>query len=337
MRELTHGGTIVKPVQQLLAVRDLLLDPENPRFYHLALQGKKNLTQEDLTREIEDDGETAALTKAIRKSGVKDPIWVRENGNGKYLVIEGNRRTVILRKLMKEHAVPPAGVTFEKVLANVLPSETPETELLLQKARLQSGKKQWGAFNEAAVTHKLRAEHLLEYEDIAAELQIPMTKVKERIENFKLFEEYARATGDNNPKRFAYFAEAPKQVREWFVEDDNKETYFKLITPVGGRQKIRSVATKNGLRDFSNVLDDAEALSYLIKTPTATLEDALEMAKENDIMKGMPFVKRLEPLAQALRGLSDNDVAKLRQEAKIKVQLKSLERACAEVIAKLEE
>jgi hypothetical protein len=67
------------------------------------------------------------------------------------------------------------------------------------------------------------------------------------------------------------------------------------------------------------------------------LEDALEMAKENDIMKGMPFVKRIEPLAQSLRGLSDNDIAKLRQEQRIKVQLKSLERACAEVISKLED
>ena len=328
----------MEPVQEPVAVKDLLLDADNPRFYHLKLQGKRNLTQEELTKEIEDDGETATLTKAIRKVGVKDPIWVRENGDGKYLVIEGNRRTVILRKLIEEGVPPPPGVSFDRVLANILPSGTPETELLLQKARLQSGKKQWGPFNEAAVTHMLRAEHLLEYEDIAAELQIPRTEVMERIQNFKLFEEYASTTGDNNPKRFAYFSDSPKRVRDWFLEDDeNKKTYFNLITPVGGRQKIRSVATKNGLRDFSKVLDDPEALSYLVKTPTATLEDALEIAKENDITKGMPWVKKVEPLARNLLAVSDPEIVKLRQETKVKVHLKSLERACAELVKKLEE
>ncbi len=328
----------MEPVQKHVAVKDLLLDPGNPRFYHLALQGKTDLTQEQLAREIEEDGETATLTKAIRKVGVRDPIWVRENGGGKYVVIEGNRRTVILRKLTEEKAQPPEGVRFDQVLANVLPSDTPDTELLLQKARLQAGKQKWGPFNEAAVTYKLRADHLLEYDDIAVELQIPRKEVMDRIQNYKLFEEYARTTGDNNPKRFAYFSDMPARVHEWVEEDDtNKETYFGLITPVGGRQKIRSVATKNGLRDFAKVLDDPEALGYLVKTPTATLEEALEVAMDNDIMKGMPWVKRLEPLAQNLRGLSEEEIVKLRQEGNVKVRLKSLERACSELIAKLEE
>jgi hypothetical protein len=326
----------MKPVQRLVKVEDLLLDPENPRFYHLGLAGRTHLSQTDLVREIEQDEETATLTKAVRKSGVKDPIWVREDGHGHYLVIEGNRRTVVLRRLLKEGATPPEGVHFDEVLANVLPQDTPDTELLLQKARLQSGKKQWGPFNEAAVTYLLRMTHLLEYEDIAAELQIAISKVKERIENFKLFQEYAQATSDSNPKRFAYFSDAPKQVREWFTEsEDNKKIYFGLITPVGGRQKIRSVATKNGLRDFSKVLDDDEAFKYLVNTKEATLEDALNIALDNDIMKGMPFVKRLEPLAQTIRGLSETEVEKLKGEEKVKAHLKSLERACAELWQRL--
>jgi len=322
----------------LIRVKDLLLDPENPRFYHLALQGRKNLAQEQLAAEIENDSETGTLTKAIRKSGVKDPIWVKEDDDGRFLVLEGNRRTVILRKLLKEGVSPPPGVSFDKVLANVLPSDTPETELLLQKARLQAGKKEWGPFNEAAVTYKLKTAYLMEFEDIAAELQIPIAKVKERIQNFKLFEEYAKATGDSNPKRFAYFADAPKRVKDWYLEDDDtKKTYFSLISPVSGKQKIRSVATTNGLRDFAKVLDDPEALGYLIKQPKATVEDALEIAKGNDIVKGMPFIKKLEPLAQSLRGLSESEISKLNQDPRVKVQLKSLQRACAEILQKLEE
>ena len=95
----------MEPIQQVLKVADLLLDPENPRFYHLALQGRKDLSQDDLRKVIEEDGDTGTLAKAIRKVGVRDPIWVRSNGTGQYLVIEGNRRTVILQKLLEEGAV----------------------------------------------------------------------------------------------------------------------------------------------------------------------------------------------------------------------------------------
>ncbi len=326
----------MQPARKLLKVGDLLLDPQNPRFYHLQLQGRTGLDQDQLQKEIEGDNDLIKLAKSIRRSGVKDPIWVREDGQGKYLVIEGNRRTVILRHLVADEVAPPEGEAFDEVLANVLPEDTPPTELLLQKARLQAGKKAWGPFNEAAVTHMLRTEHLLEYEDIGAELQLSMTEVKKKIENYKLFEEYARGTGDHNPKRFAYFNEAPKRVREWFLDsDENRATYFDLISPVSGRQKIRTVATKNGLRDFSKVLDDDEALDYLLNTPESTLEDALDIVKENDIMKGMPFIKRIEPMAQNLRGVSEDQLAKLQQEPKIRIAIKSLERACASLLEKI--
>ncbi len=323
-------------VQKEIPVNELFLDPENPRFFHLVLQGRKDLTQDDLFKEIEEDPETATLIKAIRKSGVKDPLWVKESGTGKYLVLEGNRRTVILKKLLQEKANPPQGAKFDRVMANIIPSTTSEAELLLQKARLQAGKKIWGPFNEAAVTYRLRHEHLLEPEDIAAELQISITEVKDRIQNFKLYQEYAKTTKDFNPKRFSFFKDAPKPVREWFTEtDENKNQYFEFISPSSGHQKIRSVSTKGGLREFAKVLDDKDAFNYLLTHEDSTLEDALEIAKDNDIMKGMPFVKRIEPLATEMRKLSETDIAKLKEEPRIKMQIKSLQKACTELLDKL--
>jgi hypothetical protein len=69
-----------KPDLKIIAVSSLLLDPDNPRFFQVQeLKGRKNLTQEDLMKEIEKDPDIPTLSKSILKSGVKDPIWVQEN------------------------------------------------------------------------------------------------------------------------------------------------------------------------------------------------------------------------------------------------------------------
>lgn len=317
-------------------VDSLMLDPDNPRFFHLELKGVQELDQEALAKEIESDEETITLLKAIRKSGVQDPIWVEAQADGNYLVVEGNRRTVILKRLLREGATSPAGGTFAEVDAHILPPNTSRTDLLLQKARLQAGKKQWGAFNEAAVTYQLRTEHNLEYEDIAAELQIPIKKVKDRINNFLIFKEYSDHTKDYNPKRFSYFAEAPKRVRDWFSEStSNRDTYFSLISPTHGKQKIRSASTTGGLRDFAVVLDDADALKALLTDPKCTVENAVAVAKDNNILKGMPWLRRLESLSSDIRGVDEAELNKLKAEPKVRTQLKALERACQSLLSRL--
>ena len=319
-----------------LDVSDLVLDPENPRFFYLKLKGKGSVTEAELQEEIERDDTLPALVKAIRASGVEDPIWVRE-ADGKYVVVEGNRRTVVLRHLLKEGAKPTKdGVTYKSVKAFIIPRGTSPTETLLQKARLQTGKKDWGAFNVAAVTYILRHQYLMELDDIATEMQTSIAEVKERLANYKLFQEYVSATGDDNPRRFAYFTDCPAKVIQWMEDSDtNRKLYFDWINPKGENHKLRSVATKGGLRDFAKIVEDAEALKLFTEDPNITVEDALDVVKQNDIYKDMPFVKRLSPLAQSLFSLNDTQVEKLKQEPTVKASLTSLRKACEDLLAKL--
>ncbi len=318
---------------------DLVLDTENPRFFHLMHKGTPtSLTQVSIEKEIVDnDDDIPLLTKSIQKSGVRDPIWVIPR-DGKFVVMEGNRRAVVLKRLVKDEVKPPAGIRYDVVQAHVLPSDTAPVALILQKARLQGGKKAWGAFNEAALTYQLKEPpHLMATEDIAVDLKIPISKVRERIENYKLFKEYIEVTGDDNPKRFAYFSDCPVKVREWFRDSEkNKTAFFQLICPLEGKNKIKSVATRGGLRDFAQVLESPEALDLLLKDNTATVEDALELSKENDIRKAIPFINRLAPLAQDLRSLDAGQLERLKSEVKFRVNLKSLKTACEEVLAKIE-
>ena len=98
----------------------LLLDPENPRFLHLQLQNKRDLTQDDLNSVIWDEDATITLSRAVAREGILNPIVVFPT-NSKFLVIDGNRRVVTLRRLISEHAKAPERVTFAEVPAYIIP------------------------------------------------------------------------------------------------------------------------------------------------------------------------------------------------------------------------
>ena len=324
---------------EYIKTEDLFLDPDNPRFFELReLKGKKALSQDELHNEIEKDDDIISLLRAIRKDGVKDPIWVKPVENGKYLVIEGNRRTHILTKLLREKIIPPKGVRYDTVPANILSKDTDEKELLLQRIRLQAGKKEWGAFNEAVATYELRNEHLLDEEDIATELQISRKKVKDRINNYNLFIEFTQTTKVTDPRKFAFFTDTPKKVRNWIEKDENnKKTFYKLIMPLNGVQKIRSVATKGGLRDFEKILDRPQILEQFLNSPRMTVEDAFELLKEEDITEEVDVLKKIDRVSEKLNALDEEQVDRIKKDKNASRKIKRLYKACQSILLRVGE
>lgn len=322
-----------------IPVDKLMLDIENPRLLHEVIAGTAPTTQQELEDSISSAASSKfkALFKSIKKTGVQNAIWVLPQSDGTYLVKEGNRRTTILRKLLREGIQPPSGVEYDKVPANIIDKSATDMDVKLLCARIQTGQAEWGAFNEGALISDLHNNDNMALEDIAIELQKPVTQIKKQLKSYKMFLEYSAASGDVNPRRFAYFNEAPKKVLEW-VDDSprNKKDYHKWINPTNGAAKIRSAATKGGLRDFSKIIDDGDAIQLMREDTMANVEDAMEVVKQNDIKKDMPFLARLLPFQAQLNGLSDEQKARIASEPRMKVHLKSLKTACENLLKELE-
>ncbi len=319
-----------------IEVDKIVLDLENPRLFHERLvpgSGPKN--EADLESSISGDNDFKKLLKSIKKSGVINPIWVVPQDDGKYLVIEGNRRTTCLRTLIRAGETNP-NVDFTRVRANVIPKGTDPKEIKLQKARLQTGQREWGVFNVAAIIHQFHHDDLMAIEDIAVEMQESVTYIKKMLKSYEMFVEYSTTTGDTNKNRFAYFNEAPKKVIEW-TEDStqNKEDYFNWINPSSGKAKIRAVSTKGGLRDFAKVIEDSDALEVMRTVPNATVDDAMIVVKENDIQKAMPWLTKILTLQANITSITDEQLARLAGEAKVKIHLKSLRAACDKLLEDL--
>ena len=184
------------------------------------------------------------------------------------------------------------------------------------------------------MTHLLRTEYLLEIDDIAAELQKSKQKIKKRLQDYELFREYVEDQGDSNPQQFTYFKEISDKIRNWILEDEiNKKNYFALISPTSGRQKIRGAAY--GLKDFKKVFEDPEALEALINNPNVQMEHALEIVKQNDVFKAMPFLTRIQSFTKNLLVLSDEEIEQIAKQVQVKTDLKKLQRACENLLEKL--
>ena len=260
-----------------------------------------------------------------------DPIWLVPQSNGSFRVIEGNRRVTCLKTLIDSGETNP-DVDFTKVRSNVIDPATDPKEIKLQKARLQTGKREWGVFNVSALIHEFMFSDLIAIEDIAVEMQESVSYIKKLLRSYEMFLEYSTGSGDTNKNRFAYFNEAPKKVIEWVEEkQSNKADYHQWINPGSGKAKIRTAATKGGLRDFAKVIDDNDALQLLRADPRATVEDAMEGSNKTT-SKEDAMATRILTMQANMNNVQPEQLARLATDAKVIIHLKSLKSACENLL-----
>jgi hypothetical protein len=85
---------------QRIKLDDLLLDAENPRLAELGIP--RAATQFDLLKALWEEMAVEEVAMSIAYSGYFDyePLFVEPTGNGKYTVIEGNRRLAAVKLLV---------------------------------------------------------------------------------------------------------------------------------------------------------------------------------------------------------------------------------------------
>jgi len=324
-----------------LPISKLVLDLDNPRMYHHGVadgEGGTKLTDEEIQRDIENDSDTPELIKSIQAYGVREAIYVIPIDGGLYKVIEGNRRTVVMRKLSREGYTNPErpGLSFDTIPASVLPENTPDIEIYKNKVIWQTGKTAWGAFNVAAAVYRMRTQFLMSVEDIAASTQKSVRDTKDALRSYENYLEYTQESGDLHTKRFSFFSkDCPAPVKRWIMESpENKSNYFDWINPESGNHRLRSVATRGGLRDFKDVVQSEPAIMAFTEDQSLTVDDALEIVRDVDITKGRPWLKQIEKVSSGLNNLDESEIDRIRDE-NYRPKLVALERAIRNVLEEM--
>jgi len=191
---------------EAISLNDLLLDPNNYR-----LQEQDSFAQIEPNRFHLDRVQSGTLSRLRRENirPLRDSIYSNgfleierivvtpyEHADGKYLVIEGNRRIAALLQLREEYEtginVPQSVVdVFEAVPCLVVDGKGQETFFreAIMGIRHVGGIKEWGGFQRAKLISDLQDTHLLDSASIAQRLGLSVQEVNRRYRAFRALQQ----------------------------------------------------------------------------------------------------------------------------------------------------
>lgn len=288
--------------QTQLPLDQLQLDSNNVRFRHLGQMVNDQNAEEILWK----DADTKTLFQEILVAGgLSEPIYARRQENGVYMVKEGNRRVVCLRRaasLAAEGSLngfKPAD--FSMVPAFVLDDQvTPEEEAILE-ARwhvMGAGKKQWPAFNQSAHIWAMHHRLGMPVATISEALGMSKPTIYKRLRSYSAMVEYQAQTGDKDIRRFSFFDEAYKSrdVTKWLSEDPDH--LHNLIDWIKEGKFDRTGA--RDLREFKPILDDPGAKAIFAKKGFDAAYLALRTSKPEVTSETFMIVKQATEVLQAI-------------------------------------
>jgi hypothetical protein len=314
----SHGARPIK--QELVPLENLRLDPENVRFRHL----EKVMSDQEIEDFIWKESDTKILFKQITASGgLSEPPYVTSG----YLVKEGNRRIVCLRRanvLQKRGQLDsklPKDV-FEKVLVNIFEDGLTPEEMDVLLARWHvTGKKEWGALNQANHIWTMYNQRGMSFDRIRDLIGMSKGQVIQKCKAYEYTIEYMKTTGDSDIKKYSFFEEMykKKDLRNWIEKNPtNIKTFFSWI-----RQEKFNVSGATDVRRLPEVLNDEEAM-LAFEGENGNIERALfELQKKNPAISSSTF-KSIEDAINALNQMPRYEFESIvEKEAKVRM-LKTL-------------
>ncbi len=333
---MARSGSIALSVLKEIPIKEISLDIDNPRYFEDKLEFNikkwtdKVLEQHILTGKSKEQG-LSDILQPIKAEGVRNPIWVYENKNGKYVVLEGNRRLIVLRELVRQKISPPKGVKYDQVTAHVFPKNTDPKIIESQKLVIQSGQKKWGAFNEASHIYNLIHKFSYSPEEVATMWKTNVANIEKELDNFKYFKEFSEYIKKNpyavsDPRKYTYFQRAGVAVKNrFFGTKAERLKYYKLISPdKKGITKIPKVSLKGGLFDFAKFVENDKILRKFMKSPRMTVDDALLEFKGDSIKDALPWTKKLKEVSNGLNRLTKEDEKKIKNDKTIYNMIKKI-------------
>ena len=298
-----------------LKLDQLILDPNNFRF-----QDAPDFVYADPKRFAESTVQNKAferlrsealipLKNSILKNGFLpfERLVVAPYEDGRYVVMEGNRRLAALRWIesdQKAGASVPQHVmdVLDAIPVVIVPEDAsnPALRESLMGIRHVSGIKEWGGFQRAQLVATLKDRYKLESNEIAQRLGMSANEVNRRYRAFKALkqmmdhDEFGDAA---RPDMYPMFHEAVSLpvVRDWlgwnedgakFQNADELNRFYALITPrpadEDGEPSEPKITSYSQIRELRTVLDNAEAKKILFD-PSRTFLEAVAITKREEM------------------------------------------------------
>lgn len=279
------GDRIIEADIKSISLSQLKLDPANVRFKHVA----EPMTDDQIEDWIWKETDTKSLAREIKFSkGLTEKPYVRQISNSEYLVIEGNRRNVCIRKIAKEiRSGKEKTVTMDQIdplQCIVLPKDTSDSDIALFLARIHvSGKKDWAALNKGVHVYDLIKKHDYDYDEVAKAISIGKNTISQNVKAYDATLFYHKKYPDDDRwlQRFSHFLELYKKraLKEWADDPTHLEKFMSWIY----NDKLPMAIHVRKLDKI--ILESKDA--YKAMKNNATIDEATEIMKEQEKRKSL--------------------------------------------------
>jgi len=211
-------------------VRDLRLDPKNPRFRHLGTFGNEKEMESALWKQPS----TRTLYHEIEYSqGLSTPLLIDSNK----VVREGNRRLVCLRHLIARIMEGESDVPLTKIQevpCFILPPGAKEEDIAVYLTLEHiTGKKEWRPINQAAHVYDLHNVHRIDFRRIADIIGRSQSYLRAMEKAYGATLEYHNLYPEDDGwmSKYSYFFEVYRHRRttEWIGAKGNLRRLSKWI------------------------------------------------------------------------------------------------------------
>lgn len=284
----------MKLTKVTVEIKNLLLDPNNPRFADISddlLNVDKSRFHEPTIQEISYEKmmnpkfDVITLANSIATVGFVpvDNIVTAKLNDSQYCVIEGNRRLTAIKYLLRQHEI--GQTTFDDdfivklskldvLVVDDAENATANVGMIIQGIRNVSGIKEWDAFQKAQFINDM-IEKGKQPGEISKTIGMSVKEINRYYKTysvmlqFKTDEEYA---GKWKPSYFSHFDEVLKKpaMRKFFDFDDdtyrfnnipNFKRFLEWIIP--DEDGNITVSDAHNVRLLSDLIYDKVALAYL--------------------------------------------------------------------------
>lgn len=295
--------------QARVDITDVRLDSRNPRLRYEQLM----FPEKSLSDLLFEENDTRLLKEDILRNGLIDPPYLRREPDGKYTVIEGNRRTACMQKLHEDH---PSDLRFATMYSRILPGDTPADRQALLMAQFHiAGKLKWNAHEKAGHIYSLWKVLQVPMDQLKATLHMGEPAIRATVAAYEMLtERYATIDNgkykDKADGKWSYFAELykTKDLRVRVAGDKNglpADPYFAdRFCRWVGEGRIPQAAD---VRKLPLILKDVRALAEFERDVEGAYERAIEIAQSDPAEKSK-FFKALRELHKAGLAANMNDI-----------------------------
>jgi hypothetical protein len=292
---------------QVLPTASISLDKENPRIKQY-LEYFNNVTADAIAMALSDssNSDTSTTFRVLRDSikesgGIIHPIIVNHEGDGSYVVIEGNTRLQIYRDFERQGTPGDWTSIIALVYENL--SDIEKHEIRLQSHLV--GPREWDPYSKAKYLYHLSEEESLPMNTIISMCGGGKTEIEKSIEAYKYmrlyYAPYAESHNyDFDVQDFSKFREhenpriksiiqrkgfAPNDFAKWVVDGNiDRAQGVRDIPAIFADDEAREVFLKENLKAAMRIVDSKKVENEdLSKYPYHVLANAL-CVKLNNIL-----------------------------------------------------